>query len=253
MSDALRKSVVTRLMRQGPLVEKPPPPLSFFAIVGIPLRSHLGATGGVSRTDLWLYEEVEDKGSQMRTSSHRHHGSRLRRHVLGIAAVVAGAGLLAACTSSANPTALQRATTYLDHGLVAQHAGDLATATIDYQKVLALYPHDLYALYDLGTVEQSLGHPASAAADYMAVLARQPFFSSGDAMYNLAIIDAATNKAQSAHLFARLVAQYPRDAVAHFHYGLELLALGSRAAGEHQINVAIGLDPALRSQAPRGS
>lgn len=187
-----------------------------------------------------------------RTMTEQHRPTVAGRIVAGTACCLIGGMLLAAC-GGASLTALQRANRDLNSGLAAQHRNDLATATIDYQKVLALYPHDLYALYDLGTVEQTLGQNGAAAVDYRDVIARLPYFGEGDAMYNLAIIYSTGDKTQAAALFAQLVNKYPRSAASHFRFGELLLKMGKAKLGDQQINEAIKLDPSLKAEAPPNS
>jgi tetratricopeptide (TPR) repeat protein len=186
----------------------------------------------------------------LKTRSPRRigRGSRPRRTVGAALLVVAGAAALSACGSaSATATAGQE----LSAGIAAQRAGNYGTATTDYSKVLNAEPNNVYALYDLGDVEQFQHQNAAAATHYQQALAVNPKFE--NALYNLAIIDSTSKPTEAKVLYLQVIALYPKDAVARLNLGRVLLQLGEKKAADTQINLAVNLEPSLRSQAPKTS
>ena len=174
------------------------------------------------------------------------HVNRRRWSVVcACAAALAGAIVLSSC---GGPSAAQSAQQTLAAGISAQRAGDYATATTDYEKVLQTEPKNAYALYDLGDVEQFQHQDAAAAVHYQQVLAINPKFE--NALYNLAIIDTKTAPHTAVALYGQVITMFPHDAVARLNLGKLLLSLGQRGAGLAQIHVAVAIDPTLRSQAP---
>jgi len=161
---------------------------------------------------------------------------------------LAGAAALSAC---GGPSATATASQNLSAGIAAQRAGNYGTATTDYSKVLNAEPKNVYALYDLGDVEQFQHQDAAAATHYQEALAVNPKFE--NALYNLAIIDSKSKPQQAKVLYLEIVALYPRDAVARLNLGRVLLTLGEKKAAATQINLAVNLEPSLRSQAPKTS
>jgi len=159
-----------------------------------------------------------------------------------------GAAALAAC---GDQSAAQSASQNLSAGIAAQQAGNYGTATADYSKVLNTEPHNVYALYDLGDVEQFQHQNAAAATHYQEALAVNPKFE--NALYNLAIIDSKSKPSEAKVLYLQVVALYPKDAVARLNLGRVLLLLGEKKAAATQINLAVNLEPSLRSQAPKTS
>jgi tetratricopeptide (TPR) repeat protein len=162
---------------------------------------------------------------------------------LGVVAVgVASALLLSACGSS--PSASQTVAQDLTAGIAAQNAGNYASATSYYQKVLTSDPKNATALYDLGDVDQLQNLIPAAKARYLASLAVDPSFIS--AMYNLATLEGNTTDARV--LYQQIIKLSPRYANAHFNLGYVLLALGDKKAGLAQINAGVRLDPSLASR-----
>jgi tetratricopeptide (TPR) repeat protein len=169
----------------------------------------------------------------------------LARPTVLAALLTAGALVLSAC---GGPSSAQTARQDLYSGIAAQKAGNYGIASADYQKVLALYPKDVYALYDLGDVEQFQHLYAAAKTHYQDVLALSPKFQ--NALYNLAILDARSNPSEAKALYEEVIALSPRDAVAHLNLGKVLLRMGETGAGNAQVRLAVTLDPSLRSVAP---
>lgn len=161
-----------------------------------------------------------------------------------IAVGVTSALLLSACGSS--PSTTQSIAQDLTAGIAAQNAGNYASATQYYNKVLTIDPNNATALYDLGDVDQLQNLLPAAKSRYLAALVADPNFIS--AMYNLATLEAPTTPNDARVLYDKIIAVSPRYADAHFNLGYVLIALGQQAAGQAQINVGIRLDPSLRSR-----
>jgi Flp pilus assembly protein TadD len=172
-------------------------------------------------------------------------GRHLRRTIAVIALASAGAVALAACGGPADSLSANQA---LAAGIAAQRAGHFGTATTDYAKVLSSEPKNSYALYDLGDVEQFQGQDAAAATHYHQALAVAPEMES--ALYNLAILDSTSAPATAKALYLKVIAQSPRDAVARLNLGRVLLLLGQKKSGDAQIELAVNLEPRLKSLAP---
>jgi Flp pilus assembly protein TadD len=172
-------------------------------------------------------------------------GRHLRRTIAVIALASAGAMALAACGGPADSLSASQA---LAAGIAAQRAGHFGTATTDYAKVLSSEPKNSYALYDLGDVEQFQGQDAAAATHYHQALAVAPKMES--ALYNLAILDSTSAPATARALYLEVIAQSPRDAVARLNLGRVLLLLGQKKSGDAQIDLAVNLEPRLKSLAP---
>jgi tetratricopeptide (TPR) repeat protein len=162
--------------------------------------------------------------------------------VLGVGAV--SAILLSACGSG--PSKSENVAQDLTAGITAQNAGDYATATSYYEKVLATEPKNPTALYDLGDVDQLQNLFAAAKVKYLAALAIDPKFIS--AMYNLATLEANSSPNDARVLYQEIITLSPQYANAHFNLGYVLIALGQRKAGLAEINQGVKLDPSLKSR-----
>lgn len=161
-----------------------------------------------------------------------------------VAVAVTSALLLSACGSS--PSASQSVAQNLTAGIAAQNAGNYASATQYYNKVLASDPKNATALYDLGDVDQLQNLLSAAKTEYLHALAIDPNFLS--AMYNLATLEASTSPNDARVLYEQIIKLSPRYAAAHFNLGYVLLSLGQRSAGLAQINEGVRLDPSLKSR-----
>jgi tetratricopeptide (TPR) repeat protein len=170
---------------------------------------------------------------------------RLWNRGLRVAAVgVTSALLLSACGSGSGGA--QSIDQNLTAGIAAQNAGNYASATTYYEKVLAVDKTNATALYDLGDVDQLQNLDADARARYLAALAVDPNFIS--AMYNLATIEANTSPNNARVLYLQIIKLQPSYANAHFNLGYVLLSLGQKQAGLNEINEGIRLDPSLKSR-----
>lgn len=187
----------------------------------------------------------------------RVKGERMGKWTRGLSFVAVGvtsALLLSACGSS--PSSSQSIAQNLTAGIAAQNAGNYASATQYYNKVLASDPKNATALYDLGDVDQLQNLLVAAKAEYLAALAIDPNFIS--AMYNLATLEASTSPNEARVLYEQIIKLSPKYADAHFNLGYVLISLGQKSAGLAQINEGVRLDPTLRSRevttttAPKG-
>jgi tetratricopeptide (TPR) repeat protein len=176
----------------------------------------------------------------------RVKGERMGKLTRGFSIVTVGvtsALLLSACGGG---SAAQSEAQNLTAGIAAQNAGDYATATQDYNKVLTVDPQNATAMYDLGDVDQIQNLDAAAKTEYLQALAIDPNFIS--AMYNLATIEASTSPNDARVLYDQIIKLSPRYAAAHFNLGYVLISLGQQKAGLAQINVGVRLDPSLASR-----
>jgi tetratricopeptide (TPR) repeat protein len=169
---------------------------------------------------------------------------RWTRRFSFVAVGVASALLLSACGSS--PSSAQSVAQDLTAGIAAQNAGNYASATQYYQKVLTSDPKNATALYDLGDVDQLQNQIPNAKARYLAALAIDPNFIS--ALYNLATLEATTSPNDARVLYQQIIKLSPGYANAHFNLGYVLLSLGQKKAGLAEINQGVKLDPSLKSR-----
>ncbi len=140
----------------------------------------------------------------------------------------------------------------LAQGVAAQQAGDLATASKDYNAVLQSDPKNTSALYDLGLIAQGQGNRAEAASDYGKALAIDP--NLGSALYNLAIVRVALGDRGGAEgLYRKAIAADPNNPDPYFNLGVLLRDSGRTAEGDAEIAKADALDPALRGRSPGGA
>ena len=157
-------------------------------------------------------------------------------------------------SSAAPPAATGSAGELLTAGLNAQSAGDLSTATFDYQRVIQAAPSSSYAAYanyDLGEIAQVDNNDTSAAASYYrASLALNPNFES--ALYNLAIIVTGSQPQQALDYYQQVVAIDPKNANAHLNEGFIYVTLGNHARAVNQFHQATNLNPSLLSRVPPG-
>ena len=209
---------------------------------------------GNYRLSACLMSGSDERECALRTSEMANvrifsgRGQRLVRAGVAVAFAIGGASVLAAC---GGPSAAQSANTTLTAGITAQRAGDYGTATTDYEKVLSIQPKNQYALYDLGDVEQFQHQSAAAETHYKQALVINPKFE--NALYNLAILETPSDPAGAKALYLQVIAITPQDAVARLNLGRVLLTLGLKKAGDAQINLAVKIQPNLKSQAPPNS
>lgn len=161
------------------------------------------------------------------------------------------AAAVAACGSSGQPSASERAQGLLTAGLTAQLQGRTAEAVDDYNRVLALDPKNKFAYYNLGLIDQQMGRLDMAEKNYRTVLGIDPNFDR--ALFNLAILRTNSDPAEAEALYRRVIAIAPNSAAAHLNLGFLLISTGRQADGRAELQKAVALDPTLASRIPAPS
>ena len=196
----------------------------------------------------------------MRTSISRRAGA--------VAAVVALALVLGACSSSSKPGATgicsssaepgspgtttakyaKDTAKILNGGLQKQRAGNIPDAEKDFKEVIKRDPNNTYAYYDLGLICQNQKKNAEAETAYRRAIAIDPKFEV--ALYNLGILRANANDVNGAiDLYRKAIAANAKDPNAHFNLGLLLRGQKKTQEGNAEVQTAVNLDPSLRPKA----
>jgi Tfp pilus assembly protein PilF len=184
----------------------------------------------------------------VRTSISRRAGA--------LAAAIALALVLGACSSSSKPGATGNTTAQdvkttakiLQRGLQEQVAGNLTAAEKDFKDVISRDPKNKFAFYDLGLIYQTQKKSSDAEAQYRLALAIDPKFEV--ALYNLGILRANANDVTGAiDLYRRAIASNAKDANAHYNLGLLLRGQGKTQEGNAEVQTAVNLDKTLRPKA----
>jgi tetratricopeptide (TPR) repeat protein len=144
----------------------------------------------------------------------------------------------------------------LNAGLKSYADGNLAAASVSYQKTLKYDPTNKYAFYNLALIDEAAGNYGLAETKYRSAIKSDPAYE--PALFNLAILRTARNDPKEAiELYQRAVAADKKDAAAWLNLGLLLRANGEKRAGNRDVLKAIGLDPKLtdpaESASPAGS
>lgn len=185
------------------------------------------------------------------TSTVQRPARRGRALVLALIAVVVAAALVVggflffhkSNSGTDSKTAARNAATALTAGLAAQTKGDLAGATGQFNKVLKYDKNNKYAIYDLAIIDSAQSNYGLAQSKYRTVLGIDPAYE--PALFNLAILVQASDKAGAIALYQRAVKAAPKDASAHLNLGLLLRSSGQKAAGNAQVKMATTLNPKL--------
>ena len=165
--------------------------------------------------------------------------------LVGVVAAACGGGSPSGSAAGTSPGA-QQVQTLLTQGLAAQNAGNLGTATADYNQILAQQPANQYALYDLALVEQLQNDSVDAETHYRAALAVNPNFT--PALFNLAIVVTPSSPTEAQALYNQVIALQPNNAAAHLNLGFVLQGLGKKALALVEFHKAVALDPSLASR-----
>lgn len=173
--------------------------------------------------------------------------------VIPVVAIAAGTlsmttGLFGKKSAASTQTPIQQAEAALNAGITAENNGNVATARADYQRVLALAPGNEYAYYNLGVIDEAAGNTAQAEKEYRQALTTDPNLEV--ALFNLAIIRTAADPQEAIDLYNHAITIDPRDAGAHLNLGFLLEAQGQRQQGISELDLAIGIDPTLKSRVP---
>jgi Tfp pilus assembly protein PilF len=134
--------------------------------------------------------------------------------------------------------------TALEAGLTAHSAGDLDTATEQYNKVLDLDPSNKFAFYNLALIDSANHNDGLAEAKYRLALESDPAYT--PALFNLALLrEKAADHAEAMSLYKSAVAAEPDYAAAWLNLGLLQRTNGQRKLGNQSVLKAITLDPSL--------
>ena len=136
------------------------------------------------------------------------------------------------------------ASTALDAGLKAHAAGDIETATADYNTVLKHEPNNKFAFYNLALIDAANGNYGLAEEKYRSALTTDPAYE--PALFNLAILRSTRNPKEAISLYQRAVKANPKDAAALLNLGLLLRTHGQKAQGDKDVLKAIAMNPKLK-------
>ena len=138
----------------------------------------------------------------------------------------------------------------LQQGVSALNEGHTTVAEARFDAVIAKDSSNVEALYDLGVIYQKLDNPAIAATYYNKALLIDPNYQ--PALYNLAIEETFSHPSQAISLYEKVLGLSPNDANALWNLGLLLIAQGQSTRGHSDLEKAIFINPALKSQIPPG-
>jgi alpha-1,2-mannosyltransferase len=133
-------------------------------------------------------------------------------------------------------------------GVAASAAGELALARQDFTVSTRLEPDNPIGYFDLGVVDARAGDDGRAQRDYEHALSLDGHDKG--ALYNLAVLFTLVSRARAVSLYRQVLAIDARNADARLNLGFVLLGEGHAASGEHELQEAVALDPALRSRVP---
>jgi tetratricopeptide (TPR) repeat protein len=175
---------------------------------------------------------------------------KFARSVLPAALISLGI-LVAACGNGGSPTPRSSANTDISQGLTAERSGQTQQAIKDFQSAITADPTDAVSYYDLGVIYQLyVKQPSQAAAEYnKALLANSSY---RPAIYNLAIIETASNPQGAIALYQQLLTFNPNDSNVLFNLGLLLHAQGQPTQGQADVSKAVLINPALKNRVPAG-
>jgi Tfp pilus assembly protein PilF len=163
--------------------------------------------------------------------------------VLALGASACSSDGSAAKSSSVKPDA-KKAATAVEAGLKAHSAGDLTTATADYNKALRYDATNKFAFYNLALIDASNGNYGLAEANYRSAIKSDAEYE--PALFNLAILQTSSDPAEAISLYKRAVTVERKDAAAWLNLGLLLRDEGKVTAGNKAVLRAIALNPKLK-------
>jgi hypothetical protein len=136
-------------------------------------------------------------------------------------------------------------------GAKAELAGHTALAESSYAAALKLQPRNATVVYDLGTLAQQWGKAGAALSYYDQALVDDPDMT--PAMYNKAILVAATDPVAATLIYQRIVSIEPTASTSYFNLGLLLdTNPATRSQGLSDLAEAVHLRPALKPLVPAG-
>jgi tetratricopeptide (TPR) repeat protein len=190
----------------------------------------------------------EEIGRESSGTKRRHAAATVVSAALACVATVAtacGGGTGNSNSASGSANAL------ISQGLRAESSGKTHQAISDFKAAAARNPVSPVAYYDLGVIYQQYLKESSQAASYYnkAILADSSY---KPALYNLAILNTASNPLEAVSLYDQLLKMNPNDSNVLFNLGLLLINLGQNAQGEADVQKAVLINPALKSRVPPG-
>jgi Flp pilus assembly protein TadD len=129
-----------------------------------------------------------------------------------------------------------------DQALKAFESGNLASAKLSFQKVLALSPGNPPALINLALIAHRERRYEEAESSLRRVLRDDPKNATAWLLLGIGAYEQEQLDAALAH-FAEAVLYAPKDARAHQYLGVTFSRRGWYAAGEEELRRAIDLDP----------
>ncbi|XBB67688.1 tetratricopeptide repeat protein [Nocardioides sp. WV_118_6] len=141
--------------------------------------------------------------------------------------------------SSASTASAASVESLVQTGLTQLGAGDAEQAGATFRTVLDQDAGNVYAHYNLGVIAEAAGDTATAATEYDNALATDPAFA--PALFNRGVLHEPDDLDQAVRLYRR----GPDLAAAHMRLGFALLHLGERAEAEEHLAAGVRLDPAM--------
>jgi Tfp pilus assembly protein PilF len=153
----------------------------------------------------------------------------------------AGAGATSAVIGGS--TAVSTVAALLQTGIGQAERHDWSAATTTFKDVLAVSPHNVYALYNLGLVDQSTGNSAGADDYYEQAIAVNGSYT--PALYNLAITQENSDPARALGLYEKIVAINPQASTAYLRMAFVYARRGELGLAKTAQAKAIAIDPTL--------
>ncbi len=159
-----------------------------------------------------------------------------------------------ACSGDDNPSSssstapdAKKAAAAVESGLEAHSAGDITTATADYNEALKYDATNKFAFYNLALIDASASNYGLAEEKYRAALKTDPAYQ--PALFNLAILLTERAPDEAIGLYEDAVAADKKNAAAWLNLGLLLRGEGQVRAGNEAVIRAIALNPELKDPA----
>jgi tetratricopeptide (TPR) repeat protein len=119
------------------------------------------------------------------------------------------------------------------------------TSLSEFECIVRLDPTDKYGWYNLGVIAQNAKDTRTATQDFERAITIDSHFEA--ALYNLGVLRFNAKDFHAAVTYlSRAVAANPKDANAHWHLGLALARMDTKAdntLAAKQLNTALKLDP----------
>jgi Tfp pilus assembly protein PilF len=131
----------------------------------------------------------------------------------------------------------------LQVGIGQAEQRDWPGARTTFGDVLAISPHNVYALYNLGLIAQTTGNTSGAVSYYNQAIASNAKYT--PAMYNLAIMLEHSQPARAIDLYKRIVAINPKASTAYLRLAFVYAGQGKSLEAKDAQAAAIAIDPTL--------